>query len=61
MEQECSNCYFMRGREFRDINSGEPYNMHFCRRQQPGISVKGYAQWPVVRHTDWCGEWKKKE
>lgn len=53
-EQFCLNCMYLRG--------------GFCRRNAPVVFAEPsthytYAQafWPVVKCSDWCGQWILRE
>jgi hypothetical protein len=51
-DQSCANCNF---------SVTNPTSNACCHRHAPspeiGVSPHRWAVWPVVRPTDWCGEW----
>ena len=32
-----------------------------CRRQPPARKGDGHGGWPVMMHTEWCGEFVRRE
>lgn len=47
----CSTCHFAKP-------TTEIDGALVCRRYPPvPLPGYGFGQWPVVRHTSWCGEW----
>lgn len=32
-----------------------------CKRHSPEVMANGNAMWPLVKSTNWCGEWEGKE
>jgi hypothetical protein len=51
--QSCSNCYYFR------VAGG----WSTCRRSSPvrPLEPNPITSWPIVNHTDWCGEWAPDE
>jgi len=52
---ECSKCYFFQPRDPRNEDAGE------CRFEAPLLRVPGYAVWPRVQPSDWCGKFRYQE
>ena len=55
VQLRCSTCvFFLAG----ITNTGADEAGGLCRRNVPLIVPSGWAIWPAVKTTDWCGEWK---
>lgn len=57
MDQErCIHCIYSRHENDKD----DP-GLMTCRRNPPKSGGKGFAVFPIIRDTDWCGSFKRKE
>lgn len=56
--RKCSECVYVLCYERRN-GYGEWVTMFECRKSPPTL-VNGDSRWPLVSHSDWCGEFKEK-
>lgn len=57
MNRECRTCHWRK----EGMLAVDPYE---CRRYPPTVVFTGNvfrSSWPIVKPTDWCGEWKKEK
>jgi len=55
MTESCRNCKFSKDPWKR--KTAIMGDIIWCRRFPP-FNVEGSKRYPVVKETDWCGEWK---
>lgn len=51
--EKCNTCFFYR------VDHGQNGFSGYCHRHGPHLGRNGYSQWPNVKMSDWCGEWKE--
>lgn len=64
--EQCWGCKWWNGSKnrHRDMRPEDQYLQEQCRRHSPianftvGTISTEYAEWPVTRAADWCGDWE---
>ena len=54
-QERCGNCRF-----WFVFESTRPIACGHCHRKSPPIDKMAQTWWPLVKDTDWCGEWRAK-